>query len=478
MTKRMACIVLLSWAAAVSASAQSFTTLVDFSGTNGSQPFLGSLAQGADGNLYGTTFWGGSHNDGEVFRISTGGTLTKLYSFDDTGGAHPFSGLVLGEGGIFYGTTETGNTGSYLGTVFKISPKGVFTLLHNFDYVDGLDPNGQLVLGRDGNFYGTTPGGGANGNYGTVFKITPAGTLTTLYSFCSQAGCPEGYYPVAGLVLATDGSFYGTSYYGGITNSACSAGCGTIFKLTPLGSLTTLYSFCAQGGSCSDGATPWAGLVQGRDGNFYGTTPYGGADGDYGTAFKITPAGTLTTLHSFNLTDGATPYAALVQATDGNFYGTTSDGGANLGCNSSYNGCGTLFRITRDGVLTTLHSFDLIDGSNPDGGLLQHTDGSFFGTTSQGGNSENGTVFSLSMGFGPFLAFVRTEGRVAQTVGILGQGLTGTTAVTLNGTPASFAVLSDTFLEATVPAGATTGLVAVTTPSGTLTSNKVFRVIP
>jgi uncharacterized repeat protein (TIGR03803 family) len=197
------------------------------------------------------------------------------------------------------------------------------------------------VQASDGNFYGTTVEGGADGA-GTVFRITPSGTLTTLYSFCSQVNCTDGYWPYAGLVQAADGNLYGTTGNGGAFGNY-----GTVFKITPSGTLTTLYSFCAQNG-CADGEEPAARLVQAADGNFYGTTASGGTSQNCdsyrcGTVFKITPSGTLTTLHSFNYADGAYPYAGLVQASGLvqaavlNFYGTTFKGGGD--------GYGTVFRL-------------------------------------------------------------------------------------------------------------------------------------
>ncbi len=275
-------------------------------------------------------------------------------------GGTPNAGLVQATDGNFYGTTyaggASGNCQGGCGTVYRITPGGTLTTLHSFDLYDGASPTAALVQGTDGNIYGTTYGGGANQYYGTVFKITPSGALTSLYSFCAQANCADGAMPYAGLVRGSDGNFYGTTLEGG-SNTGCSLGsgsCGTVFKITPGGTLTTLYSFCAQAG-CADGGNPYAGLVQASDGNFYGTTFERGANG-YGTVFKITPAGTLTTLYSFcsqtNCADGQYPYAGLVQATDGNFYGTTSAGGA-----GAYHQGGTVFKITPSGTLTTLYSF-------------------------------------------------------------------------------------------------------------------------
>jgi uncharacterized repeat protein (TIGR03803 family) len=314
--------------------------------------------------------------------------LTTLHSFDGTDGSLPAAGLVQASDGNLYGTTQFGgaNCAPYgCGTVLKITPSGTLTTLLSFDGADGGDPVAGLVQASDGNFYGTTYLGGAN-DAGTVFKITPSGTLTTLYSFCSQPNCTDGENPAAGLVQASDGNFYGTTYLGGAN------GDGTVFKITPSGTLTTLYNFCAQGG-CADGAYPVAGLVQGTDGNFYGTTGLGGADGD-GTVFKITRSGTLTTLHSFDGNDGVEPFAGLVQGTDGNLYGTTEFGGAN--------GDGTVFKITPSGTLTTPYNFcsqsGCADGEIPVAGLVQASDGNFYGTTKFGGANGNGTVFKLSVG--------------------------------------------------------------------------------
>jgi uncharacterized repeat protein (TIGR03803 family) len=278
--------------------------------------------------------------------------------------------------------------------------------------------------------------------------------LTTLQNF----NFTNGAYPYGQLVQGTDGNFYGTAEEGG--NLVCSnGGCGTVFKITPGGQFTLLHSF---GGS--DGEFPVGGLVQGADGDFYGTTEQGGAS-SIGTVFKITSAGAFTSLLSFGGTDtGGEPFAPLIQAADGNFYGT-----------SYY---GTIFQMIAAGALTTLHGFSGTDGQNPEGGLAQHTNGTLYGVTYRGGTRDYGVVYSLNTGLGAFVKTLPTSGKVGAKIGILGTGLTGTTDVTINGTPASFTVASDTFITATVPSGATTGSVEVTTPSGTLTSNVSFRVVP
>jgi uncharacterized repeat protein (TIGR03803 family) len=202
------------------------------------------------------------------------------------------------------------------------------------------------------------------------------------------------------LVEAKDGNFYGTTAAGGThvckTRGQEKIGCGTVFRITPNGKLTTLYNFCSQGGNnCTDGITPFAGLVEARDGSFYGTTSGGGADAN-GTVFRITAKGKLNTVHSFQGADGATPYGGLLQSSDGHFYGTTTFGGAN---NS-----GVIFKLATTGKLTTLYSFcsqsNCTDGSFPHAALVQAADGRFYGTTSAGGDADGGTIFSLSVGLG------------------------------------------------------------------------------
>jgi len=403
---KMACIVSIFCAATAIASPAQFTTLVNFNGANGAGPRT-SLIQGSDGNFYGTTEFGGA-GLGEVFKMTPSGTLTSppFYTFCSDGcldGAGPVGAILQATDGNFYGTTYWGGQSSCslpgCGTVFKITPGGTLTTLYSFcpqnGCHDGANPYDGLVQATDGNFYGTTSAGGNSGN-GTVFKITPSGNLTTLYSFCSQSNCADGSQPYAGLVQGTDGNFYGTTTAGGINSGGCAnlnnaPGCGTLFKITPVGHLSTLYTFCSQP-NCADGATPYGTLAQATDGNFYGTTIEGGANHG-GTVFEITPSGALNTLYSFcsqpGCADGALPFATLVQATDGNFYGTAEVGG-------SQNGAGAVFEITPTGTLTILHSFGGADGSSPIGGLVQATNGTFYGTTESGGESGNGTVFSLS----------------------------------------------------------------------------------
>jgi uncharacterized repeat protein (TIGR03803 family) len=364
------------------------------------------------------------------------------------------------------------------GTVFKITPSGTLTTLYSFCGQSGC-PDGQYSFGplsqaTNGDFYGATFYGGAYGG-GTIFKITPRGALTTLYSFCSLSGCADGSNPYVAPVRATNGDLYGTTGYGG-TSSACSpVGCGTVFKITPSGTLTTLHTFDG-----TDGAELFAGLIQATNGDFYGIT-FGGGANYSGTVFEITPSGTLTTLHNFcgrsGCPDGEGP-AGLVQATNGDFYGVTNYEGANSG--------GTVFKITPAGTLTTVYSFcsqsGCTDGNGPIAALIQATNGDFYGTTYAGGTSSTctggcGTVFSLFVGLDPFVKTQPTSGKVGAAVEILGTDLASAAIVTFNGTAAVFTVNSrGTAISTTVPTGATTGAVQVVTLGGTLTSNVPFRV--
>jgi uncharacterized repeat protein (TIGR03803 family) len=382
-------------------SGKVFKTLASFDGTNGAAPLYGSLLRGIDGNVYGTTYEGGVSKNcnyrgggcGTVFRITPRGKITTFYNFcsqsDCADGANPLAGLAQIADGTLYGTASDGGT-SGSGTVFKITPRGKLTTIYTFciqgpPCSDGGDPLGGLMQAKDGNFYGTTQIGGRYSS-GTVFRVTPQGKLTMLHSFGSNG---DGSEPMGTLIQSTDGNFYGTTSTGG-DNSACTqTPCGTVFKMTPKGELTTLYTFCRQT-NCSDGASPWAGLLQATDGNFYGTTSAGG-NSNQGTIFKITSTGELTRLYTFcrgaNCSDGYEPISPLIQATDRSLYSTTYGGGKF--------GFGTVFKITLSGKLTTLHSFTSTGGGGIYAGLLESTNGTLYGTTGAGGADGDGTVFKL-----------------------------------------------------------------------------------
>lgn len=480
-------------ATAIAAHAQIFNTVVDFDGTDGDSPNNGSLVQGIDGNLYGATDLGGTYREcgggcGTVYKVTASGNLATLYSFGSDG-QYPYAGLTLAVDDNFYGTTSSGGLGK--GTIYEITPAGELTTIYRFCpngfCDDGRFPNAGIIEAISGIFYGTTVEGGAHDN-GTVYGFT-ATHGRVLHSFCAQPKCADGGDPYAGLMQASNGNLYGMTDAGGNLAPTCGqGGCGTVFEITPAGKLTNIHFF-----EGTDGGNPVASLIQGTDGNLYGTTLTGGSAptcGPYphygcGTIFKITPQGVLTTLHKFctepGCPDGANPVAGLMQGTDGNFYGTTQAGGSGDCMQGLTPGCGTVFAMTPNGTLTTLHSFNGADGNEPDAGLIQATTGIFYGTTFWGGMGSClnycGTIFSIDMGLGPFVTFIRAAGKVGQTGGILGQGFTGTTSVMLNGAPANFSVVSDTFIKATVPLGATTGYATVTTPSGVLTSNVPFHVI-
>ncbi len=367
-----------------------------------------ALVQGSDGNLYGTTYSGGAHNSGTVFSVTTAGVLTTLHNFGGGGtdGAFPVAGLVRGTDGNFYGTTSSGGANND-GTVFKITLTGVLTTLYSFaGGTDGANPYAPLALGPDGNFYGTTLAGGIE--FGTVFQITPTGSVTPLHSF---AGGSDGSAPYAGLVSATDGNLYGTSSGSGDESP------GTIFSVTTTGTFATLYNFCQLSG-CADGQIPNAGLVQGADGNFYGTTYNGGTGGNRGTVFQfVLSTRVVNTIHTFTGPDGANPYAGLLLAADGNFYGTTKAGG-------SANNAGTIFKTNSTGSsFATLYTFCTLtncpDGQYPDGGLVQAGDGNFYGTTYQGGANNDGTVFKLAASSYTLTVSVSGSGTVTSTDGIV-----------------------------------------------------------
>lgn len=454
-------LLLMCITAALGASAQTFTTLVNFDQSNGGG--ARSLFQGIDGNIYG--IGGGGSNSGTAYFITPDGAMTTLYSFcskkNCADGVGP-TGMVQAANGNLFGTTYAGGANNGSGTVFELSPTGKLTTIYNFcaqtNCADGINPNSGLVQGIDGNFYGTTARGGAK-NLGTVFVITPAGQFSTLYSFCSETNCDDGSSPYSGLVLATNGNLYGTTDYGG-TNAS-----GTIFEITASGQFLSLYSLDVFNTLPST-------LIQAADGSFYGTTE---SMGSTGSVFRFIPPNNFTVLFTFcsGCAVGSNPVAPVVQGSDGNFYGTTTMGGTR--------GDGTLFSMTPKGKLTVVHTFCTLtgcaDGTEP-APLMQSTNGIFYGSTGGGGEFGEGTLYSVSFGFAPFVESNPVFGPAGRPVRILGNGLTGATSVAFNGTPATFKVVSDTYIQATVPAGATTGTIVVTTPSGTLSSNVAFRIRP
>jgi uncharacterized repeat protein (TIGR03803 family) len=449
--------------AATVAQAQ-VTVLYNFGSKSGDplQPAnSGIVAQGRDGSLYSTSVGGGTGTGGTVFKITPGGTLKVLYNFDSVHGATGYGGLTLGSDGKFYGTATTAGTGAS-GTIFKITSAGILTVIHNFSGPDGGAPEAPPIQGSDGKYYGTTSGG-VGAPHGTVYQITAAGKFKSIYTF----DVTHGAFPAAPLIQGTDGDFYGTTVNGGSGSSL-----GEVFKITSNGILTVLFPFDG-----THGVSPTGPLMQASDGNFYGTT-YGGGANNFGTVFKMTPAGAVSVLHSFNFSpDGGRPTSGLVQGSDGTFYGTTSQGGTL--------GFGTVFSLTGN-TYKVLYTFDQTTGAYPLVTLMQHTSGLLYADTQRGGTGPgscgggvcSGVFYSLNKNAGPFVSLVSRAAKVGKKIGILGQGLKGSTAVSFGGTPAIFKVVSATYMTATVPVGANDGPVTVTTPGGTLASNRDFIVLP
>ncbi len=384
--------------------AVTLTTLYSFAQANGSYPHgadpVGRLAQGADGNFYGVTDLGGAYDYGTVFKVATNGTLTTLYSFTGgNDGGYPVAGLVQAGDGNFYGSTAQDGSG-YGGTLFRITPGGTLTTLVSFNNSGpASSPEAEMVLDAAGNMWGTTEDAPPEGG-GTIFVLTTNGQFNIIFTFPttdeSDLISPDGDMPVAALVLGSDGNMYGTAEEGGSApQDSDLLGYGTIYGITSSG-FGLLYSFTGgidSGSSTHDGSKPYAALVQGADGSFYGTTANGGTTVDSdgfgcGTIFKVTTNGILTTLYAFtDGGDGENPFTPLVLGPDGNFYGATSGG--------STNNSGTIFRMTPAGALTTLFSAGSSSLGGSPNGLIKGTDGNLYGTTGGGGGG-GGTVIRLS----------------------------------------------------------------------------------
>jgi uncharacterized repeat protein (TIGR03803 family) len=475
---------------------------------------MAELIQGADGNYYTTTFAGGSGacpddvqgltpGCGAVVKITPGGVFSVLYSFPfdssnstTPNGMFPVAGLLQAPDGNFYGVASGGGSSGTdfcqpgpeifgCGTIFKLTPSGHFTLLYSFcggygcgSYPpDGADPRGRLALGPDGNLYGTTQQGGYyNGVYnsGTIFRISLSGAYEIMHSFTGCCGTGDGESPAAGLTLASDGNFYGTTQAGG------TSGNGTVFKMDLTGTVTILYSFLSDD---TNGTDPWSALIQASDGYLYGTCYTGGANGN-GTVFRISTSGNLTKVYDFTPAAGGAgtlPRAGVIQASDGNLYGTTWEGGA-----GGAGGVGAIYQLTLEGVATLEASFSFASGYSPADALVQGSDGNLYLTTPDGGGTnsngvaDDGTIEVFKAGLPlpkpGILGFVPSSGPVGTKVTIGLGPYIGATAVTFNGTSATFKVTGSEFITTTVPAGATTGLISVTTPGGMVKSKQKFIV--
>ena len=335
------------------------------------------LVRGTDGNLYGVIFEGGTYNNGTIYKISPTGTITILKNFNmAVDGGYPKGGLIQATDGNFYGTANAGSFNNG-GCIFKITPSGTYTIVRSLSVnTDGGRPQGHLVQANDGNFYGMNNSGGAFG-YGTIFKLTPGGAYTVLKSF----NIADGTNPYGSLVQASDGNFYGMTNLNGTYKR------GTLFRITPTGTYTVLHHFNPNG---TDGEYPKGGLIQAKDGLLYGMTPNGGANYN-GTIFKISMAGTsYTVIRGLSAgVEGGNPVGTLIQATDGNFYGTA------YSLSGGYEG--SVFKMAPNGTTTVIKKFTQeTEGGYPSGSLMQSTDGLLYGTNNSGGKDGDGTIFKLS----------------------------------------------------------------------------------
>ncbi len=439
---------------------------------SGNQTSGVTMIQGTDGNLYGAAN-GGAHGQGEIFRMTPSGDLTTIYRFckksNCPDGSIP-ENVVLGSDGNIYGVTVGGGSdvGFTLGsgTVFKITPGGELTTLYTFCPIagcaDGRAPRG-ISLASDGNFCGTTQVGGKF-SQGTIFSLSPTGTFKLLHTFCSQSNCGDGGDPQSPPTQGIDGNFYGTAYSGGAHNG------GVIYQITAAGVYKVLYNFCSYQTSCPTGADPMGALTQDAAGNFFGTTAFGGDTRNDGVVFEFTAKNQYKILHTLQGYDGNVPQSQLALASNGSLYGVTQGGGGPAE--------GNIYKVTSAGVFKSFFAFRCCnEGYDPVYSLFQSTNGLLYGTTNYGTSPCcYGTIFSVSDNMGPLVETVPTAGKVGKQIFILGNGLTGSTTVKFNGKAAAFTVVSDTEITATVPSGATTGKVSVVTPSGTLNSNPQFVV--
>jgi uncharacterized repeat protein (TIGR03803 family) len=446
------------------ASAQISTTY-SFQNPPSSRVPIGKLMKASNGLLYGTTYNGGTSDRGTVFCYDpantngcNGSNFQTLISFTGSNGLDPTAGLMQASNGKLYGTTFRGGTSGGYGTVFQLNADGTgFQTLKSFSGSDGAGPDtGELIQATNGKLYGTTNYGGTSGG-GTVFQLNVDGTgFQTLKSFSGS----DGGGLTSGLIHASNGKLYGTTYYGG------TFGRGTVFQLNADGtSFQSLHSF-----NDSNGGYPYGTLMQASNGKLYGTTIYGGTSG-VGTVFQLNIDGTgFQSLHSFNYSNGGYPRAGLLQASNGRLYGTTYYGGTS--------GAGTIFLLNGDGTgFQSLHSFNGSNGAYPQAGLVETSNGRLHGTTNYGGTSGNGTIFQVL--FPTFGSMTPAQGPVGTSVVISGTNFTSTTSVTFNGIPATFSVnASGTQITTTVPVGATTGRVVITNPGGSATSPRSFRVMP
>jgi uncharacterized repeat protein (TIGR03803 family) len=458
---------------AVPAQAQTPTVLHTFmqTTTDACAP-RGNIVQGRDGNMYGggASCGAGGSGGGAIYKISPAGVESVLFNFPpqwtNCGGA----GLTLGSDGNFYGACEGGNPATGMGSIFRLTPAGVFTDLHDFTGANGDSlPMYPPIQGVDGNFYGVS--GNEVQVCGNVYKLTPAGVYTNLHTFVFNSECHS-----SNLVQASDGNLYGT-----LADCEVVQGAGCVYKISTAGVFKEIHDF-----AFTTGQVPCTGLIQGKDGKLYGATQQGAANGS-GNIYKLTTAGVATDFHDFtNATDASCvnnvgPPVNLLQVADGSFYGVNPAYGPN--------GTGSIYKLTSAGVFTAfLFPNPPVDGDLPSSTLIQHTNGLVYGTTPSGGGGSGGcpptcqgTFFSVATGDAPFVSLEPTErtGYVGAKVGMFGQGFSSASVVKFGGVAATSVALSGTtYLTAVVPTGAHTGAVTVTTGTTTLTSPQTYKVKP
>jgi uncharacterized repeat protein (TIGR03803 family) len=448
----------LTFTLAVCAQAQTVTVLANFDGQIAFVPV--TPVEATDGNFYGVVT-GGILDDGLIYRMTPAGSLSSVHRFCSekplcADGKDVFVNPILGSDGNLYGVTAYGGSAD-TGVIYRVSPDGDFAVIYNIcptnTCPDGT--NGSwLTEGSDGNFYGATADGGSH-NDGDVFRVSPSGEFRVLHNFCSQTDCADGGIASSPPIEGIDGNFYGVARGGGSLQG------GVMYKVTPSGTYSVVHNFCNYTDDNCSGAQPLS-ITQNASGNFFGVSTFAGAHG-VGSLFEFTSTQQYKVLHSFDLISG-TPLPGLTLASDGNIYGRAVGSRANGG---------TIFSVSPSGVYTRVYSLsnDCVVGCVPYyGPLFQGTDGRFYAATTEGGSDNDGTIIGLDNGLGPIVKTAPTVGKPGRSVLILGNGLTGTSSVTFNGVPATFTVESDTYIKATVPAGATTGTVSVVTPTGTLSS--------
>jgi uncharacterized repeat protein (TIGR03803 family) len=463
-------VVVMFAGAAVPAQAQTPTLLYTFMQTTDACAPRGNIVQGRDGNMYGGGAACGGNGTGAIYKISPAGVESVFFNFPsqwtNCGGA----GLTLGSDGNFYGACEGGNPATGMGSIFRLTPAGVFTDLYDFTGANGDSlPVYPPIQASDGNFYGVT--GNQVQVCGNVYKLTPAGVYKNLHTFTFGSECHS-----SNLFQANDGNLYGA-----LAQCTLPSSVGCVYRISTAGVYKEIHGFAA-----STGNNPCTGLIQGKDGKVYGATNQGAANGN-GNIYKMTTAGVAADFHDFNNATDAScvnnvgPPVSLLQVADGAFYGVNPAYGPN--------GNGSIYKLTSANVLTAfLFPNPSVDGQLPSSTLIQDTNGLVYGTTPGGGGGSGGcpqvcqgTFFSVATGDKPFVSLEPTEktGNVGASVGMFGQGFSSASVVKFGGVAATKVTLSGTaYLTAVVPTGAHTGAVTVTTGTATLTSPQTYKVKP